>query len=129
MNTVRAFTWLDLIVCAAFAIPVASNVTLSLLNTLSSQLGLAPVGISTATAGFFVNLAGLFGVLWNIAMLSSQDRKLHQVDLMARVWLIGVIVFYMAGYQLSAIFAVFIVTEIVGGWFKWRWLQSDTNRA
>ncbi len=124
MKIVRAFTWVDLIVCASFAIPIASGLTLSLLNTLSLQLGFAPVGVSSATAGFFVKLAGLFGVLWNIVMLRSQDTKLHQLDLVARVWLIAVIVFYMAEFNLSALFAVFIVTEVVGGLFKWQWLQS-----
>ena len=125
MKAVRAFTWLDLIVCAAFAVPLVSDVTLSALNAISIQLGLEPVAIASATAGFFVNLAGMFGVLWNIAMLKVLDKKLHRIDLVARAWLIAVIVFYIAEFNLSTIFAVFIVTEIVGGWFKWQWLRRS----
>ncbi|MFK7732939.1 MAG: hypothetical protein AB8B48_15060 [Pseudomonadales bacterium] len=133
MKTVRAFTWLDLIVCASFALPIASDVTLWLLSAVSVQLGWAPISVSTAAAGFFVNLAGMFGVLWNIVMLKNADKKLHHVDLVARVWLIGVIAFYIAEFDLSPLFAVFIVTEVLGGWFKWNWLRtikrSSANRA
>lgn len=125
MKYVIVFTWVDLLVCACFAVPFVSDITLSLLNTISTQLNFAPIGVTGGASQFFVNLAGFFGVLWNIAMLRSQEPKLHKVDLLARIWLILLIVFHINSSDLSPLFAVFILTEIIGGLHKVIWLRNQ----
>ncbi len=127
MKYVVAFTWLDLLFCAAFAIPFISDITLSLLNIFSLQLSFAPVEIQGASASFFINLAGFFGVLWNIAMLKLMDPNIHKVDLVARLWLIGLILFHIVWSGLSPVFSVFIITEIVGGVLKMNWLRERAS--
>lgn len=125
MKYVIAFTWLDLLVCAAFAVPFVSDLTLSLLSTVSVQLNYSVVEVGGGVPSFFVNLAGFFGVLWNVAMLKSRDPKLHKVDLFARIWLILLIVFHVNFSGLSPVFTVFILTEIVGGLCKVNWLRDQ----
>ncbi|MEM8496636.1 MAG: hypothetical protein AAF542_01355 [Pseudomonadota bacterium] len=125
MKYVIVFTWIDLLVCAAFALPIISDLTLSLLNLASTQLNFAAVEVAAGTSRFFVNLAGFFGALWNIAMLKSQEPNLHRVDLLARCWLILLIVFHINASDLSPIFAVFILTEIIGGLYKVIWMRNQ----
>ncbi|MFK8020442.1 MAG: hypothetical protein AB8B86_11770 [Pseudomonadales bacterium] len=88
------------------------------------QMNLPSVIVETSSARFFVNLAGFFGVLWNVAMLRSFDPNLHKIDLIARAWLIGLVVFHIIMSGLSPIFSVFILTEIIGGVFKIKWLRT-----
>ncbi len=125
MKYVIVFTWIDLLVCASFAVPFVSDLTLLLLSTVSTQLNFAPVEVAGSASRFFVNLAGFFGVLWNIAMLKSQDPKLHKTDLLARIWLILLIVFHINASGLSPLFAIFILTEIIGGLYKVIWLRNQ----
>lgn len=125
MKYVIVFTWIDLLVCASFAVPFVSDLTLLLLSTVSTQLNFTPVEVAGSASQFFVNLAGFFGVLWNIAMFKSQDPKLHKTDLLARIWLIMLIVFHINASGLSPLFAIFILTEIIGGLYKVIWLRNQ----
>ncbi len=121
---VRGLTWLDLTMCAAFAVPRISDITLSLLHSLSVSLGQAAIPIPAGPGAFFVNLAGVFGVLWNIAMLSVGPTRLQKVDLVARAVVVALLVYYVAADSLSPVFLVIVCTECVGGVAKYRWLQG-----
>ncbi len=123
MKVVRALTGLDLAICASLALPGLSDLTLAVLDQAGRALGLGGLEAPLGAGAFFVNLAGGFGVLWNIAMLRVREPALHQVDLVARLGVIGLIVYHVAASQLSGILFAFVVTECVGGFFKWRWLQ------
>ena len=124
MSVVRFLTWIDLLFCAAFAVPGLSDLTFAFFSFVSVALGgdafSAPVGL----AAFFVNLGGFFGVLWNIAMLSYQDKRIHVIDLMARGVVIGLVVYHSIYSALPVIFFVIVFTEIQGGVFKMRWLKT-----
>ena len=124
MNAVRTLTWLDLGICASFAVPGVAALTFGVLDVASRALGFADVVYPTGAAAFFVNLAGLFGVLWNVAMLSVRTPSLHQVDLVARLGVIGLIVYHIAVSGLSPVFLAFVATEVVGAGFKLRWLPT-----
>ena len=128
-TSVRALTWLDLAICASFALPGVSALTFVGLDALSGALGLGPIEAPSGPAAFFVNLAGLFGVLWNVAMLQTLTAPLHRVDLVARFGVIGLIVFHVAASGLSSLFLAFVATESVGGSAKLRWLSSENARV
>jgi hypothetical protein len=119
---VRALTWLDLLVCAALAAPPTAGLILGLLGLISALIGGPPVEGPGGSAMFFVNLAGLFGVLWNLAMLTEARPRLHRIDLVARLGVIALIVFHIALSGLPPVFALFGLTEISGFLAKLAWL-------
>jgi hypothetical protein len=121
---VRVLTWLDLAICAALATPPTAALTFALLDSASAAIGSAPVELPHGTGAFFVNLAGLFGVLWNIAMLTSAEPRLHRVDLVARLGVIGLILFHIARSGLSLVFLLFVLTELIGGAAKLAWMRK-----
>ncbi|HOB15313.1 MAG TPA: hypothetical protein PKN09_13830 [Novosphingobium sp.] len=123
-TAVRAFTWHDLVVCAALATPPTAGLILGLLSLISGIAGGPAVEVPAGPAMFFVNLAGLFGVLWNIAMLSESQPRLHRVDLMARACVISLIVFHVVWSGLPRVFALFVLTELSGGLAKLLWLRT-----
>lgn len=125
MATVRALTWLDLTICAAFAVPGLSGITLSLLHSLSVSLGQAAVPATEGLGAFFMNLAGVFGVLWNMAMLSVGPTRLQQVDLVARVFVVALLVYHVAASSLSLVFLAFAGSD--GGVAKFRWLRDSSD--
>jgi hypothetical protein len=123
-GSVRALTWLDLAICAALATPPTTSLTFALLDGASAAIGGTPVGLPHGTGAFFVNLAGLFGVLWNTVMLNSAEPRWHRVDLVARLGVIGLILFHIARSGLPLIFVLFVLTELVGGAAKLAWLRK-----
>jgi hypothetical protein len=124
MNWMRALTWIDLAICAALAIPFLAPVFLGLLSDLSGLLGSNRLAVPNGMSAFFVNLAGLFGVLWNIVMLTREDRALHLIDMGARAGVIALILWHMSFSGLAPVFTLFIGTELLGGVVKWHWLKK-----
>lgn len=124
MNIVRPLTYLDLSICAAFACPGISDLTIAALHSLSIALGFAPVTAPVGLGALFINIAGLFGVLWNVAMLQSNAPQLHKIDLLARCAVIALIAYHFAFSSLTLLFAAFIVSEIIGGIAKIHWLKT-----
>lgn len=125
--SVRALTWLDLGVCAALAFPPVAALTFALLDGASAAIGSTPVEYPGDANAFFVNLAGLFGVLWNIAMLTSAESRLHGTDLVARLGVVALIFFHIALSGLSLVFVLFVLTELAGGAAKYFWLRNKAN--
>ena len=122
---VRTLTIFDLAACAAFALPGVASLALAALDHVARKAGFAPMPAIEGGAMFFVNLAGIFGVAWNIVMLRNASAGAHRVDLAARLGVIGLIAFHIANSGLSPLFGVFIVTELVGGAAKWTWLRRS----
>lgn len=127
--TVRALTWLDFAVCAVLSLPFAAALLFGLLDLASTAMGGASVQPPTGAGAFFVNLAGLFGVLWNVVMLTNTQSNLHRIDLVARLGVIALIVFHIALSGLSLVFALFVLTEVVGGIAKFVWLTGSKDQA
>ena len=128
MTWVLRLTWLDLLLCAAFALPVLSDGVLGLLHRASEALALGPIEVPTRAGAFFVNLAGIFGVIWNVAMLTTTTAPLHRVDLVARVGVVGVIAYHIAASALSPLFALIVATECIGAAVKLHWLRTTFGR-
>jgi hypothetical protein len=122
----RAVFLFDLALCAVFAVPGLSAWVLLLLGQFNANLGLpgqlAPI---TGGAHFFVNFAGLLGVLLNFVLLQTRDRRAHWANIWARGGVIGLIGFYIAAHDLPWIFLVFVLTELGGGIATIPWLGKQ----
>ncbi len=122
----RALTWLDFAVCAALALPLVSLLFLQALSAFSVALGFEAIDMPSDSALFFVSLAGLFGVLWNLALLHQGTAALHRLDLAGRAGVVLLIAIHMLRTGLSPVFGAFIATEVWGGFLKARWLSIKT---
>lgn len=126
---VRALTWHDLLVCAALMLTPLAALLFALLDLVSAVFGGPPVRLPEGPALFFVNLAGLFGVLWNIAMLTEAAPRLHRIDLVARLGVISLILYHIVWSGLPPIFVLFVLTEASGGVAKLLWLGKGAGMA
>lgn len=120
----RLLIWIDLSICALFALPWVSGQVLAIINRLNAVAGFA--GGSVAT-GFFVNLAGLFGVAYNVILLKSIDPLHHRINNYARLAVILLLISYLAAGALPYLFGAFIVTEIVGFLVTQKWLSGHRH--
>ena len=111
--------------CAMFALPGLSALVLKALSVLNSALGL-PGTLPPIHGGahFFVNFAGLLGVLLNYVLLNSRDRRAHWVNVIARCGVIGLILFYSAAHDLPWVFLAFVLTEFGGALLTLPWLRQ-----
>jgi hypothetical protein len=117
----RILIWIDLTICALFALPWLSGQLLALLSRLNAALGL---GGEPVVMGFFVNLAGLFGVAFNAILLKSNVPAHHQINNFARLAVILLIAFYLMAGALPLLFGLFILTELIGLLVTRRWLSG-----
>ncbi|MEQ1538942.1 MAG: hypothetical protein ABL928_08455 [Sphingorhabdus sp.] len=116
---------IDLVVCAAMALPWVSTqflAALSYLNALA-ELGGGPINFP-ANAFFFVNLAGIFGVAYNVIMLKSDESWIHLINNVARLCVVALLAFYIGIQGLPQIFLLFMLTELVGFYVTKRWLHG-----
>ncbi len=129
MKLMRAMTWFDLALCAALAIPFIAPIFIGLLSEVSSLIGSRRLGMPGGFSAFFINLAGLFGVLWNIIMLTSVDRRHHLIDMVARAGVIGLLLWHFLFSNLPPIFLIFVATELIGAVVKSNWLVATKPAA
>jgi hypothetical protein len=111
-------------VCALLALPGVSKHFLSLLDWASRAAGWSAIPAPAGPYAFFINLAGLFGVLWNVSCLRHGSPALHRVDVYGRAGVVALICFHVLTSGLSPILFIFVMTEILGGVLKWGWLQK-----
>jgi hypothetical protein len=121
----RTLTWFDLAICAALSTPPTAALIFALLDAASAAIGSTPVGLPQGTGAFFVNLAGLFGILWNVVMLSTDQRSLQRIDVTARFGVIALILYHISQSSLSLVFLLFVLTELAGGVAKLVWMHHS----
>jgi hypothetical protein len=118
----------DLVVCALLALPWVSVQFLSVMDRLNTlfSLGGGPINL-TAEAFFFVNLAGLFGVAFNVIMLKSDASPVHHINNIARLYVVVLLLAYVGWHALPQIFLLFVVTEILGFIVTRLWLRGASR--
>ncbi|MFC4292539.1 hypothetical protein ACFOWX_08950 [Sphingorhabdus arenilitoris] len=127
---IRAIIAFDMLACGLFALPQLSALVIAVLNDVNGALGFAGQPVILAPAAFFfVNFAGLLGVALNAMLLKTSDAALHRVNVAARAGVVILLGYYILAHDLPAIFAAFILSEIVGGALTWRWLASRSGDA
>jgi hypothetical protein len=120
----------DLTICALFAVPGLSGFVVDSLAQVNSLIGW-PGGSSghQNVGAFFVNFAGLLGVLLNIALLDPRQRTLHWSNVYARALVVLLLTFHVRYSGLPAIYLLFAGTEVIGGLITLRWLRRPVAAA
>lgn len=119
---------IDLAVCAALALPRLSTQFLAVLSYLNglAEFGGGPLNFPVE-AFFFVNLAGVFGVAYNVIMLKSNDVGVHLINNGARLVVVALLAFYIGFQGLPQIFLFFVLTELLGFYMTKRWLRGISH--
>jgi hypothetical protein len=121
----RLLTCIDLAVCSALALPWVSVQFLGALNHLNRLAGLGGDPIAfPPEALFFVNLAGVFGVAYNLIMLKSDDHWIHRINNIARLGVVVLLAAYIGFQGLPQIFLLFVLTELLGFAATESWLRG-----
>ncbi len=112
------------------ALPCLSIQFLAALNYLNGFAGLGGGPINfPANAFFFVNLAGVFGIAYNVIMLKTDDMGTHLINNGARLCVVALLAFYIAFQGLPQIFLLFMVTELLGFYVTKRWLHGVAHAS
>lgn len=107
------------------ALPWLSTQFLAALSYLNGLVGLGGGPINfPGNAFFFVNLAGIFGVAYNVIMLKSDESWIHLINNMARLCVVAMLAFYIGIQGLPQIFLLFMLTELLGFYVTKRWLHG-----
>jgi hypothetical protein len=126
----RLLICIDLAVCAAMALPWVGVQFLGLLDHLNGLAGLGGRPLNfPANAFFFVNLAGVFGVAYNVIMLKSDERWTHMINNGARLCVVALLAFYIGLHGLPQIFLFFVLTELLGFVVTERWLRGASRAS
>lgn len=122
MKLVKTLCLLDIAVTAWLAIPGLAQQFFVALYWLDGQLGLDSVQPDFAPLHWMlVNLAGALGVLWNSARLRDASGQLHRIDAWARLWVGGVLLYYVVFAGVTPVILAFVATELLG---SAAWLQA-----
>ncbi len=115
-KSLRWIAWFDLAVTGAFALPFIAWPVLDILMQVEGALfGPARVqALPQAPWSLFVNLMGILGVVWALARLIVDDRRLVRLDAAGRVAVAVSILYGLWTLNLPLLFAAFVVTELGG---------------
>jgi len=106
----RGCAALDLVVTGAMALPPSAALLLEVVYRLS---GLAPPP-PDPTRAFFVCLAGALGVIWALARLREPRRGLVLSDAVGRVWVAGLIAWFVFAAGAPRALLLFVASELPG---------------
>jgi hypothetical protein len=119
---------IDLAVCLVMALPWLSTQFLAVLSYLNGFAGLGGEPLNfPPEAFFFVNLAGVFGVAYNVIMLKSDDIRAHLINNGARLCVVALLAAYIGLQGLPQIFLLFVLTELLGFYVTKRWLRGKSH--
>jgi hypothetical protein len=114
----------------AMALPWVSMQFIAALSYLNGVAGLGGGSLNfPAKAFFFVNLAGVFGVAYNVIMLKSDDIWAHLINNSARLCVVVMLAFYIGVQGLPQIFLFFMLTELLSFYVTKRWLRRIADAS
>lgn len=124
IRVIRGCAAFDLLVTGLLAFPRSAHWFMQVLFTVNGALGGgAALPPFVALQWFFVNLAGVLGLLWASARLLQPSRLLAMIDAAARVWVAGLIGFHVFGGA-PGILLLFVFTELIGSVLQLRALRQ-----
>lgn len=117
----RAVSTFDLVVTGILAVPGLSHGFVALVSYLGVVTGLAaPIEPFSSFAMFLVNLAGVLGVCWNLAILRTRADLLIRYNIIARWAVAALIVYYVLAQGMSPVVLLFVISEIGGSLVEMR---------
>lgn len=124
----RLWAGVDFVVTGLFALPPVAPHLVSFLYQLNGSLGeVAAAPPFHAVHWFFVCLAGTLGVLWAFARFVWPLRQLGLTDAAARLWVAGLIVYFVTVAGAPRIFPAFVLTEVAGSLHQFVALRARTQ--
>ena len=114
-NVIRFWAGSDLLVTGLLAFPPIATAFLEALLTVNTWFGgqvgpqsLSPFGL------LFVCVSGSLGVVWAVARILRPTWCLGMIDTVARLWVGGLIAYFVFSYDVPAILLLFVLTEWAG---------------
>jgi hypothetical protein len=116
----RASAVYDLLAVSPFAFPGLAAWEMTQLSRVASTLGL-PGDFPGFAAGhlFFVNLFGVFVVVWSLLRLVRTDPVYALCDVVLRFAFVATILFYVIVHDLSRLLLMFAGLEVLWGAMQW----------
>lgn len=113
---IRCWAGIDLLVTGLLALPPTALWFIATLYQFNGLLGeTASPPPFAAVHLLFVCLMGALGVLWAVVRLLRPEPFLGRADAWARLWVAGMIAYFILGAQAPVILTAFIATEVLGG--------------
>jgi hypothetical protein len=128
-RAIRGWAALDLVVTALMAVPPLAVLFIKLIYALNGLLG----GVSAGPPfdpvhRLFLCLAGALGVAWAIARMVQPVRPLGMIDAVARLWVSGLIAYFVLALGAPPVLLAFLATEL-GGCLHQLWALRRPARA
>lgn len=122
LRTVGSF---DLLVTTLLAVPGLSEAFVWCVDWIGTATGLAsPMPAFPPFAMFMVNLAGVLGVCWNLAILRTPTDALLRANVRARGVVVALILFYVTLRGVSPVLLIFAASEVFGALVERRELRA-----
>lgn len=114
-NILRAWAGLDLLITGLLVLPPVAGWFIELLMQINGWFGGRTLLIeSSGFAMLFVGMTGALGVVWAIARLLTPTRRLGAIDAVVRLWVGGLIVYFVFFQNVPGILLLFVITEWAG---------------
>ncbi|MGB1580591.1 MAG: hypothetical protein ACPHER_03690 [Nevskiales bacterium] len=115
-KVIRAWAGLDLLVTAVLALPPTALWFIDMLYQVNGLLGAtASPPTFAAVHLLFVCLMGGLGVVWAMARLTRPSAFLGRLDGWARLWVAGLILYFILTAHAPLALYLFVASELLGG--------------
>lgn len=116
IKIVRAWAALDLLITGLLVLPPVAEWLIELLLQINDWFGgQAMLKDITGLGMLFVCITGALGMVWAIARLLTPTWRLGAIDATARLWVGGLIVYFIFARGAPGILLLFVITEWAGG--------------
>lgn len=107
---------LDLVVTGVLVLPPVAMWFLGVLLDVNAWFGGdAGLGDFSGFALLFVSMTGTLGVVWALARLVRPGVWLGMIDAVARLWVGGLIVYFVFARDVPGVLLLFVLSEWAGG--------------
>lgn len=118
---VRFWAWLDSSVALWLGLPPLARGFVHALYAVNGWLGGAAQPPPFAPIQwFFACLCGALVGLWCAARLAWPNARLAFADVLGRVWIAGLLIWFVAAEGAPRVLLVFVLTELAGAVAQWR---------
>lgn len=125
-RTVRRLSWVDVLLVGPLAVPGVSHLIISLIGWLDAALGLNSSIVTVNPMGMlFMNVVGVLAISWCIVRIQAPSVLLARLDILARLAVSALILYYMFVWGVTAVLLVFLVSELIGAVLEWRALRGS----
>lgn len=117
---IRFWASLDLLFTGLLATPLTAQGFISTAYWVNGLMGGSAVAPTfDPLHGLFVCFTGGLGVLWALVRIRYPSRELGIADTIARIWMAGLISYFVFVEGIGVVFLFFVATELAGAIHQW----------